>query len=73
MFTHNQIAYEAAVNMRHETGKAAGAGGLKGIKFYTDDRLMNMTDGERADIQPDMAVNDEFHRTGVTQWFVVWE
>ena len=42
LFDHNQIAaYEAAVAIRHETGKAAGAEVSKSIEFV---RLMNMTD-----------------------------
>ena len=40
---HNQIAYEVAVDMRHEAGKAAGAGIPTSIKLA---RLMDMIDSE---------------------------
>ena len=51
-----------------ENLKAAGADVPKNIKFYTYAKLMNMTDGELADIQPDLAVYDEFHRGGAALW-----
>ena len=113
LFEHNQTAYEAAVSMLHETGKAAvihptgtgksfiafklcedhpdkvvcwlspseyifrtqlenlkaaGADIPRNIRFYTYAKLMNMTNEEMADIQPDLAVYDEFHRGGAALW-----
>ena len=38
------------------------------IDFYTYARLMNLTDGEIAEIQPDYIVLDEFHRAGAEEW-----
>lgn len=40
----------------------------KNIDFYTYARLMNLTDGEIAEIQPDYIVLDEFHRAGAEEW-----
>ena len=40
----------------------------KNIDFYTYARLMNLTDCEIADIQPDYIVLDEFHRAGAEEW-----
>ena len=51
-----------------ENLRAAGADIPKNIKFYTYAKLMNMTDEELADIQPDLAVYDEFHRGGAALW-----
>lgn len=31
-------------------------------------RLMNLTDGEIAEIHPDYIVLDELHRTGAEEW-----
>ena len=114
LFEHNQTAYEAAVKMLAERGKAAvihptGTGksfiGFKlcednldkticwlspsryiyqtqlenlaetsdgyqpeNIKFYTYAKLMNITDEEIAEIQPDYIILDEFHRCGAELW-----
>lgn len=38
------------------------------IDFYTYARLMNLTDSEIAEIQPDYIVLDEFHRAGAEEW-----
>ncbi len=38
------------------------------IEFYTYAKLMNMSESEIADIQPDIIVFDEFHRAGAAQW-----
>lgn len=38
------------------------------IVFFTYARLMNLTDGEIAEIQPDYIVLDEFHRAGAEEW-----
>lgn len=40
----------------------------KNIDFYTYARLMNLTDREIAEIQPDYIVLDEFHRAGAEEW-----
>ena len=40
----------------------------KNIDFYTYARLMNLTDSEIAEIQPDYIVLDEFHRAGAEEW-----
>lgn len=40
----------------------------KNIVFYTYARLMNLTDSEIAEIQPDYIVLDEFHRAGAEEW-----
>lgn len=39
----------------------------KNIDFYTYARLMNLTDGEIAEIQPDYIVLDEFHCAGAEE------
>lgn len=38
------------------------------IKFYTYAKLMNITDEEIAEIQPDYIILDEFHRCGAELW-----
>ena len=113
LYAHNRTAYDAAVAMLTETGKAAvihptgtgksfigfkycednpsqtvcwlspseyifqtqlenlkksGAELPKNIIFFTYARLMNMTDGELADISPAALVLDEFHRAGAPFW-----
>ena len=40
----------------------------KNIDFYTYARLMNLTNSEIAEIQPDYIVLDEFHRAGAEEW-----
>lgn len=40
----------------------------KNIDFYTYARLMNLTDSEIAEIQPDYIILDEFHRVGAEEW-----
>ena len=40
----------------------------KNIDFYTYARLMNLTDSEISEIQPDYIVLDEFHRAGAEEW-----
>lgn len=114
LFEHNKTAYEAAVKMLAERGKAAvihptGTGksfiGFKlcednpektilwlspsryifqtqlenlaetsdgyqpeNVKFYTYAKLMNVTETEIAEIQPDYIILDEFHRCGAELW-----
>ena len=114
LFRHNQTAYDAAVLMLAETGKAAvihptGTGksfiGFKlcednpdktvcwlspsdyifrtqlenladvsdgwqpeNIKFFTYAKLMNMSEDEISNINPDFVVLDEFHRCGAEYW-----
>lgn len=113
LFEHNAKAYDAAVSMLFETGKAAivhptgtgksfigfklaednsdsiicwlspseyifktqienlkatGADEPENIKFYTYAKLMNMSEDELAEIQPDWLVIDEFHRCGAQMW-----
>ena len=114
LFAHNKTAYEAALDMLLETGKAAiihptGTGksfiGFKlcedhpeslvcwlspseyifqtqlenlaavsegyvpeNLVFYTYAKLMNMSDPELAEIQPDYIILDEFHRAGAEFW-----
>ena len=46
----------------------AGGGDLENIRFFTYARLINMTPGEIAAIQPDYIVLDEFHRCGAEVW-----
>ena len=38
------------------------------VKFYTYAKLMNVTDEEIAEIQPDYIILDEFHRCGAELW-----
>ena len=38
------------------------------IKFYTYAKLMNLTDEEIAEINPDYIILDEFHRCGAELW-----
>ena len=38
------------------------------VLFFTYARLMNMTDEEISEINPDYIVLDEFHRAGAEQW-----
>ncbi len=40
----------------------------KNIVFFTYARLMNLSDSEIAEIQPDYIVFDEFHRAGAEEW-----
>ena len=53
-----------------ENLKAAGGDVPQNIRFYTYAKLMNMTDEEMAEIQPDLKVYDEFHRAGAALWSV---
>lgn len=114
LYEHNLIAYESALSMLTETGKAAivhptGTGksfiGFKlcedhpneiicwlspseyifktqienlkaasdnyepdNLQFFTYARLMNMTEDEIAEINPDYIILDEFHRCGAEMW-----
>ncbi len=114
LFEHNQKAYESAVVMLLETGKAAivhptGTGKsfigfklcedypdktvcwlspseyifktqLENLKaasdgyepentvFFTYAKLMNLTEDELSEIQPDFIILDEFHRCGAEFW-----
>ena len=114
LFEHNKTAYNAAVTMLTERGKAAvihptGTGksfiGFKlcednpdkticwlspsryiyqtqlenlaetsdgyhpeNVKFYTYAKLMNVSEAEIAEIQPDYIILDEFHRCGAELW-----
>ena len=113
LFEHNRIAYEAAISLLKDTGKAAiihptGTGksfiGFKlcednpektvlwlspseyifktqlealkkasgyepqNIKFFTYAKLMNLTESEILDLNPDYTVLDEFHRAGAEMW-----
>lgn len=113
LFEHNQTAYESAVAMLSETGKAAiihptGTGksfiGFKlcednpdktvcwlspssyifrtqienlqktgvtvpqNIKFYTYQKLTQLSDEEIDEIQPDIFLYDEYHRLGAQVW-----
>ena len=113
LFEHNRTAYEAAVVMLRDTGKAAiihptGTGksfiGFKlcednpqktvlwlspseyifktqlealkkvsgyvpeNVKFFTYAKLMNLSETEILDLNPDYAVLDEFHRAGAEMW-----
>ncbi len=38
------------------------------VKFFTYARLMNLSDKEIVEIQPDYIVLDEFHRAGAEEW-----
>ena len=51
-----------------ENLKATGAAVPQNIKFFTYAKLMNMSEAEMAEIRPDMAVYDEFHRAGAEMW-----
>lgn len=51
-----------------ENRKVSGADVPRNIRFYTYTKLMNMSDAEMAEIQPGMAVYDEFHRVGAQKW-----
>lgn len=114
LFKHNMDAYESALSMLAETGKAAiihptGTGksfiGFKlcedypdktvcwlspseyifktqlenlakvsdgyepeNIKFFTYAKLMNLTEDEIGEIEPDFIILDEFHRCGAQEW-----
>ena len=114
LFAHNKTAYEAALTMLCEVGKAAiihptGTGksfiGFKlcedhpdslvcwlspseyifqtqlenlaavsegyvpeNLVFYTYAKLMNMSDVELTELQPDYIILDEFHRAGAEFW-----
>ncbi len=114
LFEHNRMAYQSAVAMLLETGKAAvvhptGTGksfiGFKlceeypdkricwlspseyifktqlenlraasngyepeNIVFFTYAKLMNLTEDELIEIQPDFIILDEFHRCGAEFW-----
>lgn len=113
LFAHNQTAYESAVSMLAENGKAAiihptgtgksfigfklaednldkiicwlspseyifktqienliatGADAPVNVVFFTYARLMNMSEDELAEIEPDYIVLDEFHRCGAEMW-----
>lgn len=113
LYKHNLIAYEAAVKLLEETGKAAivhptgtgksfigfylaeqnpdkkvcwvspseyiyrtqkenwkksGGENLLNIEFYTYARLMNLTEEELKEIQPQYIVLDEYHRAGAECW-----
>ena len=48
--------------------KASGGWEPENVRFFTYARLMNMTEGEIAEISPDYIVLDEFHRCGAEQW-----
>ena len=51
-----------------ENLKATGAAVPQNIKFYTYAKLMMMSEVEMAEIKPDGAVYDEFHRAGAEMW-----
>ena len=51
-----------------ENLKNAGGSDLDNIRFFTYARLINMTPGEIAAIQPDYIILDEFHRCGAEVW-----
>ena len=114
LFKHNAQAYDEALALLHESGKAAiihptGTGksfiGFKlcednpdklicwlspseyifktqlenlaavaegyvpeNLVFYTYAKLMNMSEAELVDIQPDYIILDEFHRAGAEFW-----
>ncbi len=114
LFEHNLEAYESAISMLRDIGKAAvihptGTGksfiGFKlcednpekiicwlspseyifrtqienlkeassgyepeNIKFFTYAKLMNLTDAELGEINPDFIILDEFHRCGAEFW-----
>ena len=38
------------------------------VKFYTYAKLMNLSESEISDINPDFIILDEFHRAGAEQW-----
>ncbi|MBO5127436.1 MAG: Helicase associated domain protein, partial [Clostridia bacterium] len=38
------------------------------IRFYTYAKLMNLSEDELSEIQPDYIILDEFHRAGAEQW-----
>ena len=38
------------------------------VKFYTYAKLMNISEAEIAEIQPDYIILDEFHRCGAEMW-----
>lgn len=38
------------------------------VQFFTYAKLMNMTENELAEIQPNYIILDEFHRAGAEQW-----
>ncbi len=40
----------------------------RNVKFFTYARLMNLSDKEIVEIQPDYIVLDEFHRAGAEEW-----
>lgn len=110
LYEHNQQAYEAAIDMLADTGRAAiihptgtgksfiafklcedhpeasvcwlspsdyifktqcenlGEDVPTNIRFLTYARLMLMTAGEIAALQPDYIILDEFHRCGAEMW-----
>ena len=51
-----------------ENLKATGAAVPQNIKFFTYAKLMNMSEAEMAEIRPDIAIYDEFHRAGAEMW-----
>ena len=51
-----------------ENLQSAGGSDLENIRFFTYARLINMTSGEIAEIQPDYIILDEFHRCGAEVW-----
>lgn len=51
-----------------ENLKAAGGKEPENVRFITYARLMNMSEEEISEIQPQLAVFDEFHRAGATLW-----
>ncbi len=50
-------------NLKHISGYEP-----QNIKFYTYAKLMLMSDVELAEIKPEIAVYDEFHRVGAEMW-----
>lgn len=48
--------------------KASGGYTPNNVCFFTYAKLMNMTDAEIKEIEPDYIILDEFHRCGAEQW-----
>ena len=48
--------------------KTAGGYVPENIRFFTYAKLMNMSEKEMSEIQPDYIILDEFHRCGAEQW-----
>lgn len=51
-----------------ENLKRTGAEPPANIRFYTYAKLLTMTEGDMAEIKPDIVIADEFHRAGSPQW-----